>query len=275
MTDVEPESGLPEFTTGDDTGISLLVDGELATITLDRPDRLNCQTPLTWNALRAIGSALPGTVRVVLVRGAGRAFSAGLDRAMFNPSPPGDACAPFPSVAELAHLSPDDAGAIIAGYQAAFGWLSRPDIVSIAAVQGHAVGAGFQLALACDLRVLSEDAILTMAEVRLGLVPDLGGTRRLVELAGYSRAMDICVTARPIPADEAMRMGLATAVVPTAELADASARLAGEVLARPREAVIEAKALLAAASATSTDGQETAERAAQHRLLRRLAGLAP
>jgi enoyl-CoA hydratase/carnithine racemase len=236
---------------------------------------LNAQTPLTWDALRVIGSALPGTVRVVLVRGAGRAFSAGLDRAMLSPTAPGATSGRFASVADLAQLSPDDAGAVIAGYQSAFGWLSRPDIVSIAAVQGHAVGAGFQLALACDLRVLADDAVLTMAEVRLGLVPDLGGTRRLVELVGYSRALDICVTARPIAADEAMRMGLATAVVPVDELADASARLAGEVLARPRDAVIEAKALLAAASSTTTAEQERAERTAQHRLLRGLAGLAP
>ena len=76
-----------------------------------------------------------------------------------------------------------DAG--IAAYQAGFTWLHRPDIVSIAAVRGHAIGAGFQLALAADLRILTDDAVLVMAEARLGLVPDLGGTRNLVEVVGY------------------------------------------------------------------------------------------
>ena len=85
----------------------------------------------------------------------------------------------------------------------AFSWLRRPDLVSIAAVRGHAIGAGFQLALACDLRVLTEDAQFTMAEVALGLVPDLGGTKRLVELVGYARALDICVTGRRVGAAEA------------------------------------------------------------------------
>ena len=73
---------------------------------------------------------------------------------------------------------------------------------------------GFQLALACDLRVLADDAQLTMAEVTLGLVPDLGGTKRLVDLVGYARALEICVTGRRVDAAEAERIGLATVVVP-------------------------------------------------------------
>ena len=251
----------------DSPGVTFVIDGALATITLNRPDRLNAQTPLTWAALREIGSTLPGTVRVVLVEGAGRAFSAGLDRRMFTEPPPG-----VPSLSDLAALAPDEAGRVIAGYQAAFGWMARPDIISIAAVQGHAVGAGFQLALACDLRVLADDAVFTMAEVGLGLVPDLGGTRRLVELVGYSRAMDVVLTARPITADEAMAMGLASRLVPRADLGRAALRLAEAILAGPRDAVIEAKALLRQASATGSGAQEAAERAAQHRLLRGLAG---
>ena len=264
------DSGSSNSPPSDDSGVSLAVDGPRATVTLNRPDRLNAQTPLTWAALRSIGSSLPGTVRVVVVRGAGRAFSAGLDRDMFTDPPVG-----VPSLAELAGLDPLDASDVIAGYQAAFGWLSRPDIISIAAVQGHAVGAGFQLALACDLRVVADDAVFTMAEVSLGLVPDLGGTRRLVELVGYSRAMDLCVTARPVGAEEAMRLGLATRLVPAPQLADAAAELANAIIARPRDAVIETKALLGKASAQSTQAQETAEREAQYRLLRALAGFEP
>jgi enoyl-CoA hydratase/carnithine racemase len=267
MTAAGLAPGSPGSPPNGDTGVSLIIDGALATVTLDRPDRLNAQTPLTWAALRAIGSALPGSVRMVLVQGTGRAFSAGLDRRMFTDPPTG-----APSLPELAAMAPDEAGRLIAGYQDAFGWLARPDIVSIAAVQGHAVGAGFQLALACDLRVLADDAVLTMAEVTLGLVPDLGGTRRLVELIGYSRAMDIVLTARAVPAAEAMAIGLASRVVPRAELGSAASELVDTILARPRDAVIEAKALLLHASSTGTGEQEAAERAAQYRLLRALSG---
>jgi enoyl-CoA hydratase/carnithine racemase len=262
--------GPVELPPAGDAGVSVAIEDTLATVTLDRPDRLNAQTPLTWAALREIGSALPGTVRVVVVRGNGRAFSAGLDRRMFTDPPAGS-----PGLRDLAGLDADGASAVIAGYQDAFGWLAGTDIVSIAAIQGHAVGAGFQLALACDLRVVADDAIFTMAEVGLGLVPDLGGTRRLVELVGYSRAMDLCITARPLAADEAMAMGLVNRLVPRVELETATFELAQSILARPRDAVIEAKALLSRASSTSTKDQEAAERAAQYRLLRALAELAP
>ena len=96
----------------------------------------------------------------------------------------------------------------IASYQAGFSWLRRPEFISVAAVQGHAVGAGFQLALACDLRIAASDAQFRMAEPSLGLVPDLGGTQVLVDLVGYSRALEICATNRSVGAEEADRMGL-------------------------------------------------------------------
>ncbi len=247
-------------------GIRLECDGPVATVTLCRPDVLNAQTPQMWMALRDYGRTLTGEVRVVVVRGEGRAFSAGLDLSV--------AQAPDGLLSRIAPLPADEAVAQISEYQEAFSWLRRPDLVSIAAVQGHAIGAGFQLALACDLRVLADDAKFTMAEVSLGLVPDLGGTKRLVELVGYARALEICVTARRVAADEAGRIGLANLVVPVADLAAATADLAAAVLAAPRDAVIEIKALLAAAASRDFDGQEAAERAAQVRRIRDLAGLA-
>ena len=239
-------------------------DGPIATVTLSRPDVLNAQTPAMWAELVTISRKLPGDVRVVIVRGAGRAFSAGLDLSVARGE--GDS-----SLADLSRLSADECAERIAGFQSAFTWLRRPSLVTIAAVQGHAIGAGFQLALNCDLRVLADDARFSMAEVTLGLVPDLGGTKRLTELVGPSRALEICLTGRRIAADEADRIGLATAVVPGAELDAAVRDLAAAVLAADRDAVAEIKALVAGAGGRTYEAQDRAEREAQ---TRRLADLA-
>jgi enoyl-CoA hydratase/carnithine racemase len=243
-------------------------DGPVATITLDRPSALNAQTPATWAALARIGRDLPGDVRVVVVRGEGGSFSAGLDKALFAGERIGDA----PSFREMAAMAQDECDAVIAGYQAAFTWLRRPGIVSVAAVQGHAIGAGFQLALACDLRILASDAQLAMAETTLGLVPDLAGTKPLVALTGEARALEICLTGRRIGATEAERIGLATLVVPRDGLDAAVADLTAALLAAPRDAVTETKALILGARQRSHAEQEAAERAAQGRRLRDLAG---
>lgn len=219
-----------------------------------------------WQWLARVEGDLPGTVRVVVVRGEGRAFSAGLDRDALEGT---DAAGP--GLATLAAMPLAEASATVAGYQAAFGWLARPDIVSIAAVHGHAIGAGFQLALACDLRIAADDAEFTMAETGLGLVPDLGGTKRLVELVGYSRAAEICLTGRRVPASEAFRIGLVATVAPLPELDRVIEATVSALLAPPRDAVIETKALLLAASGRSQAEQEEAEREAQYRRLRDIA----
>lgn len=254
---------------GSNGGVRLDRDGDVATITLCRPEALNAQTPATWAALREIGRTLPGDVRVVVVKGEGRAFSAGLDRAIFA----GESVAGEPSFLEMARMPEAECDAVIAGYQAAFTWLRRTDLISIAAVQGHAIGAGFQLALACDLRILADDALLCMAETTLGLVPDLTGTKPLAELVGPARALEICATGRRVPAAEAERIGLANLVVPRGDLDAAVADLTAALLAPPRQAVTETKALLAGVAGRSREEQEAAERAAQGRRLRDLAGV--
>lgn len=261
-----------------DTGVRVDCDGPVATVTLCRPHVLNAQTPTMWEHLREIGRDLAGDIRVVVVRGEGRAFSAGLDLAAVSANPTADPNADSDdesenfSFARMATLGDDEASARIAGFQEAFSWLRRPNVVSIAAVRGHAIGAGFQLALACDLRVVTEDAQFTMAEVALGLVPDLGGTKRLVELVGYARALDICVTGRRVGAAEADRLGLATTVVPGEQLDEAVTTLTGQILAANRDAVIEIKALLAEAANRTFDAQAAAEREAQVRRIRDVVG---
>lgn len=194
-----------------------------------------------------------------MVAGEGPSFSAGLDRSMFGTLP--------------AQLGQGDKAFLdlIASYQSGFTWLRDPRFVSIAAVQGHAVGAGFQLALACDMRVVAEDAQFTMAEPSLGLVPDLGGTQVLVDLVGYARALEICATGRRVGAGEAGDIGLANLVVPSSNLEASVDDLAAAICGSPAEAVAATKALLIGARGRSYADQLLAERTAQMARIKALA----
>jgi enoyl-CoA hydratase/carnithine racemase len=242
-------------------------DGAVLTVTLDRPERLNSQTPKTWTALADIGRSLPDDVRVVVVRGAGRAFSAGLDRSLFDPAPGTE-----DGLGDIGRLPEEQAQERIREFQAGFRWLRSPGVVSIAAVQGHAIGAGAQLALACDLRVFTEDAALRLPEATLGLVPDLTGTSTLVELVGYSRALEICLTGRAVSAAEARVIGLANLVVPGADLDATVADLIAAITAVPVGASRATAALVRSAVHNAPAEQDAAERAAQVRRLRELVG---
>lgn len=255
------------MTDQDDGWVRTARDGAVLTVTLDRADQLNAQTPATWAALRAIGESLDDEVRVVVVRGEGRAFSAGLDRTLFS-AEPGVAG----GLGELGALPAELAQERIRGYQAGFRWLRSPGIVSIAAVQGHAIGAGAQLALACDLRVFTEDAQLRLPETTLGLVPDLTGTSTLVELVGYSRAVEICLTGRAVGAAEAVPTGLANLAVPADQLDATVADLTAALLGPDPDASRETLALLRSAVRNDPAVQDAAERAAQVRRLGALAG---
>jgi enoyl-CoA hydratase/carnithine racemase len=245
--------------------------GPVASITLNRPEVRNAQTPAMWRALAELGASLPEETRVVVVRGAGPSFSAGLDRTMLDPTADaGD----VETVAGLLALDDAEISATIDAYQQGFTFLRDPRFVSIAAVQGYAVGAGFQLALACDLRVVADDAQFAMLESSLGLVPDLTGTKPLVDSVGYARALEICVTARMVGAAEAVAIGLALTAVPAAELDATVADLAGALTAAVPGVVSETKTLLAGAAQRDLDEQRRLEREAQVRRLRELAAKA-
>jgi enoyl-CoA hydratase/carnithine racemase len=253
----------------DRDGVRLTVDDAVAHITLTNPAKRNAQSPALWRALTEAGRLLPGQVRVAVLRAEGVSFSAGLDRQAFTPEGfPGE-----PSFLDLARGCEAELDAAIAGYQEAFTWWRRTDLLTVAAVQGHAIGAGFQLALACDLRVCADDVQFAMRETGLGLVPDLTGTRPLAQIVGYGRALEICVTGRFVHAEEAGRVGLANIVVPAAELDATVKDLVAALLAPPRDAVNETKALLRDALTRTETEQFAAERAAQARRLRDLAGL--
>lgn len=238
------------------------------TLTLDYPERHNAQVPSLWLALAQVGRELPDDVRVVLIRGAGPSFSSGLDRTAMTPGgAPGEM--DLPTLARTAgHALPHEIGR----YQEGFAIWRQVPAITIAAVHGHAIGAGFQLALACDLRIVADDVQFALRETSLGLVPDLTGTHPLVQAIGYSRALEVCLTGRTIGAAEAVDNGLASIAVPVDELGECVRDLADAVLSNNPDAVRELKALLRSAEVASPAQQHHAERTAQSRLLRSLVG---
>lgn len=247
-------------------GVEVQYTEPVLTVRLARPEARNAQTPATWRALAAIGEKIPLGARAVILKADGASFSAGLDRRMFADGIDGE-----PSLLELSTMSAERAHELIDGYQRGFTWLREIDAVSIAIVQGHAVGAGFQLALAADMIVAVDDATFCMKEPALGLVPDLVGTWPLVEAVGYSRALEICATSRWVTAEEAVRYGIAIDVVGMADVEQTVARIVDQIVAAPMGAVAETKHLLRLARGRTVAEQRLAERQAQ---ARRIAALA-
>ena len=248
--------------------LRLDLDGAVATITLNRPEARNAQRPRMWAGLARILEELAPEVRVVVLRGAGGTFSAGLDLGLLDPGRP-DEEGNF-----IATLGLDDQAITdqIGIYQRPFAMLADPRFVTIAVVEGHAIGAGFQLALCCDLRIVTEGARFCMKEPALGLVPDLVGTKPLVQAVGYARALEICASARTVSGAEAGEIGLAQVVVPSSELDDVLAATVTALTAHPHGAVTATKALLQEAPERTLDEQRLAERTAQVARFRALAG---
>ena len=212
----------------------------VATITLARADKrnaINAQmfTELGDAAERAAND--PG-IRVVLVTGEGDAFSAGIDVLLLNQLS-GTRGARFRSFVRMA--------------QRPFFILASMDKPTVASVQGHAVGAGFQLALACDLRLAGDDVRFGMLEVRFGLIPDLGGLHRLTRLIGQPRTKEIVWTGRNVEAEEAERLGLVNRVVPTGALEKETEAYVRELVIAPPLPVSLSKTLIGRAHETSLE----------------------
>ena len=254
----------------DKDGVRLTVEDAVATVTLTNPAKRNAQSPALWRALAEAGRSLPGSVRVVVLRGEGKSFSAGLDRQAFTP----EGFDGEPSFLEL--------GARLRR-RARRGHRRVPGGVHLVAAQRHRVasppcrampsGPASSSPSPVTCGSCADDVQFAMRETSLGLVPDLTGTHPLVGLVGYARALEICATGRFVHAEEAERTGLANLVVPAAELDGAVPDLTAALLAAPRDAVIETKALLRGAQTVRYEEQRAAERAAQARRLRDLAGL--
>lgn len=261
------------------SGVTTQLDAGILTVELCRPDNRNAQGPALWRDLAAIGAALGPEVRAVVLRAQGPSFSAGLDRRMLTPEGiPGEG-----SMLAFSTMPAEQLDELIATYQEAFAWWRRCPVPTVAAVGGHAVGAGFQLALACDLMVVADDVKLAMKEPSLGLVPDLAGTLPLVEAVGYSRALEIVLSGRWVLAQEAVDLGLAITAVPAAELSATAHDLALACSSALPGAVSATKALLRDAAvvvadtragwAGAHDAQMAAERAAQGDRIRQLVSM--
>lgn len=221
------------------TEIRVEGNGPIRRVTLARPQRHNAQTPRMWAELAAAGRELSADpdVRCVIVSGAGESFSSGIDLAEMR--------APDGFLRRLAaHPAgdPDPMMADIAVAQEAFRWMARAPFLVIAAVTGVAFGAGCQLALACDVRVVAADARFALREARFGLVPDMGATASLPRLVGRERALDLLLTAREFTGAEAVPMGLALTAHPAAGVPAAAAGYAETVARLPRSGIAHIKA---------------------------------
>jgi enoyl-CoA hydratase/carnithine racemase len=215
-------------------------NGDIGTLTLARPDKLNAQNPLMWEELGLLGAEpLPdGSLRCLVVTGEGSTFSAGIDLV--------EGMAEM--LADWAER-PDDEDALAVGLPAAetFTWITQLGCPSVAAVHGHAYGAGLQLAVACDFRIFAEGTKVGLLETRYGLLPDMGATVRLPRIVGESRARELILLGEVIDAAEALRIGLANRVVAGADLETAAAELAGRLAAQPPIAIRGARRAIDAA----------------------------
>jgi len=185
-------------------------DRQVFEITLNRPRERNA---ISDEMMQALAAALDRSeqefhrgARVVVLRGAGRVFSSGIDLAQFHP----DSAAIRETQANLFPFT--------ARYQGIADQLERCSLPVIAVMQGYCIGLALELALACDFRIAAERTKFSLPETRLGIIPDVGGTVRLVQLLGVARAKELILTGRTVDAAQALAVGLLNAVYPREDL---------------------------------------------------------
>jgi enoyl-CoA hydratase/carnithine racemase len=194
--------------------------GSRVDITIARPDRRNSLDFETWDELGRVMAdvAARDEVRVVTLTGEGDSFCAGVD---------------FEWIERSTQIELHEYPSFIrrwSGVADAFERVAQP---TIAAINGAAVGGGCELALACDLRIASDRAVFAMPQMRMGVVPDVGGTSRLAKAAGSALAKDMILTGRVIDAGEALQFGLVSRVVPHDDLARVADEMASTIESLP------------------------------------------
>src|SRR6266511_2917619 len=230
-------------------------EGAVGWLWLSRPDRLNSFTPEMWRELREVGEELreDPELRALVVIGEGRAFSSGIDTSVFaGETLDGDT---LETDRDAGRRHDDPAVDAIMQTQDSYTWLEEAPYATIAAVRRYALGAGLQLALACDVRVFAEGTKAGLLEFKYGILPDLGGTQRLPRAVGAAKAKELIFTAGQIDAEEAFRIGLTQRLVPDAELEPTVRELAATIAAQPPLAVEGAKrAVNVAGTVPTRDG---------------------
>jgi len=213
--------------------IEVTVKDGVCTITMQRAEVLNAfNNLLTTELAKALNDASRDkNVRVVIITGSGRAFSSGQDLADLKEKyVPG----------HEPHLGED----LKKRYDPIVKRIHTMEKPVIASVNGVAAGAGCSLALACDMRIASEHASFIEVFVNVGLIPDSGSTWTLPRLIGFGRAMELCLTGRPVKAEEALSIGLVNQVVPADELEEATNKIATRLASLPAKAISLTKRLL-------------------------------
>jgi enoyl-CoA hydratase len=189
-------------------------EDRIATVTIQRPEKLNALNPQVIDELGMAFSELQSDdeVRVVILTGAGdKAFVAGAD------------------IGVLAEMNPLSGVEVSRQGQVVFREIETFPRPVIAAVGGYALGGGCELALACHLRIASENARFGLPEVGLGIIPGYGGTIRLARLVGLGKALELTLTGGQVGAEEAERLGLVNAVVPQEALLERAREMAGRI----------------------------------------------
>jgi enoyl-CoA hydratase len=222
---------------------TLLVEtrNRIAFVTINRPDKLNALNEQAKAELKHAFESLreDASVDVVILTGAGeKSFVAGTD------------------IKELTELNSDSGRSFSEGGQAVFNLIENLGKPVIAAVNGYALGGGCELALACHMRIASENARFGQPEVNLGVIPGYGGTQRLARLVGKGKAMEMILTGDQTDAHEALRIGLVNKVVSQTELLKAAEEIAGKIVTKGQIAIRTAlKAVNATHERSLSDGQ--------------------
>jgi enoyl-CoA hydratase/carnithine racemase len=236
----------------DPAPVASQLDAGVLTVTLARPEQRNAIDAGMASALRSVfeSAADEAGVRAVILTGAGTAFSAGGDRSRFERDwDPREFRHDSHRLTQLISL------------------VERLEKPTVAAINGVATGAGTQLALACDVRLMAEGARFVYREGRLGIIPSHGGVTRLVKLIGLARARDVLLGGEEVSAAEAARLGMVTEVVAPERLLDAARERVALMLERSPQAYAAAKRLLWLAGNVDLESGMVAEGIAQSLLI--------
>jgi enoyl-CoA hydratase len=214
----------------------------IATVTINRPDKLNALNAQAKSELKSVFSDIKvdASIDVVILTGTGeKAFVAGTD------------------IKELTTLNAESGKEFSSKGQEIFDLIENLGKPVIAAVNGYALGGGCELALACHIRVAADNAKFGQPEVNLGIIPGYGGTQRLARLIGRGNAMELILTGNAIDAQEALRIGIVNKVVPLADLFNTALSIAQTIASKGQIAIRMAlKAVNMTAETTLSDGQQ-------------------